>query len=102
MIRGEEDVRTRRVALRHNRIRGSLTRRKQEDRGYGRFHDFIPRASLRLLSSSAPVKFRFPKSSLAVCLVADRFDLGRVGIIPDPLRLSTSTAKTIANNHDSV
>lgn len=32
MIRGEEDVKTRRVALCHNRIRGGLTRRKQEDK----------------------------------------------------------------------
>jgi uncharacterized protein len=34
---------------------------------------------------------------LAVCLDADRLDLGRVGITPDPLRLSTTTAKSIAN-----
>jgi hypothetical protein len=35
--------------------------------------------------------------TLAVCLDADRLDLGRVGITPDPLRLSTSTAKAIAS-----
>jgi uncharacterized protein len=35
--------------------------------------------------------------TLAVCLDADRLDLGRVGITPDPLRLSTSTAKSIAS-----
>ena len=34
--------------------------------------------------------------TLAVCLDADRLDLGRVGITPDPLRLSTSTARDIA------
>jgi len=33
--------------------------------------------------------------TLAVCLDADRLDLGRVGIRPDPARLSTSTAKEI-------
>jgi len=48
------------------------------------------------------VKFRFPEPTLAVCLDADRLDLGRVGITPDPLRLSTSTAKAIAKNQDSV
>lgn len=32
----------------------------------------------------------------AVCLDADRLDLGRVGIIPDPQLLSTTTAKDIA------
>lgn len=35
--------------------------------------------------------------TLAVCLDADRLDLGRVGITPDPLLLSTSTAKEIAS-----
>lgn len=35
--------------------------------------------------------------TLAVCLDADRLDLGRVGIIPDPQLLSTTTAKDIAN-----
>jgi uncharacterized protein len=34
--------------------------------------------------------------TLAVCLDADRLDLGRVGIIPDPILLSTPTAKSIA------
>ena len=34
--------------------------------------------------------------TLAVCLDADRLDLGRVGIIPDPRFLSTATAKDIA------
>lgn len=34
--------------------------------------------------------------TLAVCLDADRLDLGRVGITPDPLLLSTTTAKDIA------
>jgi|694.fasta_scaffold37775_2 hypothetical protein len=34
--------------------------------------------------------------TLAVCLDADRLDLGRVGITPDPEYLSTLTAKSIA------
>jgi uncharacterized protein len=34
--------------------------------------------------------------TLGVCLDADRMDLGRVGIIPDPVLLSTATAKSIA------
>lgn len=34
--------------------------------------------------------------TLAVCLDADRLDLGRVGITPDPALLSTLTARTIA------
>lgn len=34
--------------------------------------------------------------TLAVCLDADRLDLGRVGIVPDPELLSTNTAKSIA------
>jgi len=34
--------------------------------------------------------------TLAVCLDADRLDLGRVGITPDPEYLSTPTAKFIA------
>ena len=34
--------------------------------------------------------------TLAVCLDADRLDLGRVGITPDPKYLSTPTAKSIA------
>jgi uncharacterized protein len=34
--------------------------------------------------------------TLAVCLDADRLDLGRVGILPDPDLLSTTTARRIA------
>lgn len=34
--------------------------------------------------------------TLAVCLDADRLDLGRVGITPDPSLLSTTTAQDIA------
>lgn len=34
--------------------------------------------------------------TLGVCLDADRLDLGRVGMIPDPILLSTATAKSIA------
>jgi uncharacterized protein len=34
--------------------------------------------------------------TLAVCLDADRLDLGRVGITPDPDLLSTATARSIA------
>ncbi len=37
-----------------------------------------------------------PQPTLAVCLDADRLDLGRVGITPDPQLLSTATAKDIA------
>jgi hypothetical protein len=37
-----------------------------------------------------------PEPTLAVCLDADRLDLPRVGITPDPLRLSTSTAREMA------
>ena len=36
------------------------------------------------------------ESTLAVCLDADRLDLDRVGIPPDPTLLSTTTAKDIA------
>jgi uncharacterized protein len=35
--------------------------------------------------------------TLAVCLDADRLDLGRIGITPDPLLLSTSTAREMAS-----
>ena len=34
--------------------------------------------------------------TLAICLDADRLDLGRVGITPDPDLLSTTTAQNIA------
>jgi uncharacterized protein len=34
--------------------------------------------------------------TLGVCLDADRLDLGRVGVTPDPVLLSTSTARDIA------
>jgi uncharacterized protein len=37
--------------------------------------------------------------TLAVCLDADRLDLGRLGITPDPDLLSTSTARDIACRH---
>lgn len=37
--------------------------------------------------------------TLSVCLDADRLDLGRVGITPDPARLSTLTARDIATRH---
>ena len=36
--------------------------------------------------------------TIGVCLDADRLDLGRVGIMPDPELMSTVTAKVIAAN----
>jgi hypothetical protein len=46
--------------------------------------------------NQSPISNIQSNPTLAVCLDADRLDLGRVGITPDPLRLSTSTAKSIA------
>ena len=60
-----------------------------------------PQYPISNLSSPLPCRIHnggMPQSdpTLAVCLDAERLDLGRVGITPDPLRLSTSTAKAIA------
>ena len=55
---------------------------------------------ISLLHSSCRIHNGAPPQSnptLAVCLDADRLDLGRVGITPDPLRLSTFAAKAIAS-----
>ena len=49
----------------------------------------IPVTACRIHNGGMPQS----EPTLAVCLDADRLDLGRVGIIPDPLRLSTSTAR---------
>ncbi|MCB1134385.1 MAG: hypothetical protein KDN05_24940 [Verrucomicrobiae bacterium] len=38
-----------------------------------------------------------PNPTIGVCLDADRLDLGRVGIVPDPELLSTTTARSIAS-----
>jgi hypothetical protein len=59
--------------------------------------------SVVALAKSEPItNIQYPISNiqsnptLAVCLDADRLDLGRVGITPDPEYLSTLTAKSIA------
>ena len=64
----------------------------------GRFHLDDPRMEL-LVTACRIHNGGMPQSdpTLAVCLDADRLDLGRVGITPDPLRLSTVTAKSIAS-----
>jgi hypothetical protein len=68
----------------------------------GHFHLLIiPNIQYPISNISSPCRIHnggMPQSepTLAVCLVADRLDLGRVGITPDPLRLSTSTARDIA------
>jgi hypothetical protein len=60
------------------------------------------------LAKSEPItNIQYPISNiqsnptLAVCLDADRLDLGRVGITPDPLRLSTATAREMARLLDT-
>jgi len=68
-----------------------------EFRQAGHFHLDEPR--MELLVTACRIHNGGPPQSeptLAVCLDADRLDLGRVGITPDPARLSTSTAKDIA------
>ncbi len=54
----------------------------------------LPHSPCRIHNGGMPQS----EPTLAVCLDADRLDLGRVGINPDPLRLSTSTAKSIASD----
>jgi uncharacterized protein len=64
----------------------------------GHFH--LNDSRMDLLVTACEIHNGGPTQSeptLAVCLDADRLDLGRVGITPDPARLSTSTAKDIAN-----
>jgi hypothetical protein len=54
---------------------------------------------ISLLHSSCRIHNGAPPQSnptLAVCLDADRLDLGRVGITPDPQLLSTTTAREMA------
>lgn len=63
----------------------------------GHFH--LDDTRMALLATACEIHNGGPPQSeptLAVCLDADRLDLGRVGITPDPARLSTSTAKDIA------
>ena len=52
----------------------------------------LPHSPCRIHNGGMPQS----NSTLAVCLDADRLDLGRVGITPDPEYLSTPTAKSIA------
>jgi uncharacterized protein len=68
-----------------------------EFRGAGHFH--LDDARMLLLVTACEIhNGARPQSdaTLGVCLDADRLDLGRVGILPDPKRLSTSTARHIA------
>jgi uncharacterized protein len=63
----------------------------------GHFH--LDDTRMALLVTACEIHNGGPPQSeptLAVCLDADRLDLGRVGITPDPARLSTSTAQDIA------
>jgi hypothetical protein len=52
----------------------------------------LPHSACRIHNGGMPQS----NLTLAVCLYADRMDLGRVGITPDPEYLSTLTAKSIA------
>ena len=63
----------------------------------GHFHLDDPRMEL-LVTACRIHNGGMPQSepTLAVCLDADRLDLGRVGITPDPEYLFTPTAKFIA------
>ncbi len=63
----------------------------------GHFHLDDPRMEL-LVTACRIHNGGMPQSdsTLAVCLDADRLDLGRVGITPDPLLLSTTTAQEMA------
>ena len=63
----------------------------------GHFHLDDPR--MEILVTACRIHNGAPPQSdptIGVCLDADRLDLPRVGINPDPLRLSTSTAQDIA------
>jgi uncharacterized protein len=57
---------------------------------------FFTRISCRIHNGAD----RQDEPTLAVCLDADRLDLGRVGIVPDPARLSTARARDIARRRD--
>ncbi len=68
-----------------------------EFRQAGLFH--LDDARMALLVTACEIHNGGPPQSdptLAVCLDADRLDLGRVGITPDPALLSTLTARSIA------
>jgi uncharacterized protein len=68
-----------------------------EFREAGHFH--LDDTRMELLVTACEIHNGGPPQSdptLAVCLDADRLDLGRVGITPDPTRLSTTTARNIA------
>ena len=63
----------------------------------GHFH--LADTPMNLLVTACEIHNGAPPQTdptLAVCLDADRLDLGRVGITPDPKYLSTPTAKSIA------
>jgi uncharacterized protein len=63
----------------------------------GHFH--LDDTRMTLLVTACEIHNGAPPQSnptLAVCLDADRLDLGRVGITPDPLLLSTPTAQKMA------
>jgi len=57
----------------------------------------LPHSACRIHNGGMPQS----EPTLAVCLDADRLDLGRVGITPDPLRLSTATAREMARLLDT-
>ena len=62
-------------------------------------HFQLDDARMALLVTACEIHNGRPPQSdptLVVCLDADRLDLGRVGITPDPTRLSTLTARSIA------
>lgn len=62
-------------------------------------HFQLDDARMALLVTACEIHNGGPPQSdptLAVCLDADRLDLGRVGITPDPEYLSTLTARSIA------
>ncbi len=76
-------------------LRGA--RLAQEFLRAGHFQLDDPR--MELLVEACTIHNGAPSQSdptLGVCLDADRLDLGRVGITPDPALLSTTTAKDIA------
>jgi hypothetical protein len=52
----------------------------------------LPHSPCRIHNGAPPQS----NPTLAVCLDADRLDLGRVGITPDPQLLSTTTAREMA------
>lgn len=72
-----------------------------EYRRAGHFH--LDDARMTLLVTACEIHNGAQAQSdptIGVCLDADRLDLPRVGIIPDPEFLSTSTGKNLAANND--